>query len=167
MDDLIRTIKDIAAAHPDHHCDLHFGPVSDQEVDTVERELGVRLPRSFRAYLKGFAGGLMFGYEICGIPTPKSRIPSASEDSRFADGNDNAIVSIVAANRRRRKSYPPAQIYFCCDGGDFSFFLETARTSPDGECPVLMYGPGASGVQVADTFIDFLKSAAAGRSFRP
>ena len=76
MDELTEQIRRIAVAHPELPSDLNFGPTSESDVNHIEERLGVKLPPSFRAYLLGFAGGNMLGYEIYGIPTIKSRVPT-------------------------------------------------------------------------------------------
>ncbi|HEX5243746.1 MAG TPA: SMI1/KNR4 family protein [Tepidisphaeraceae bacterium] len=165
MTDLIHEMERIAEAHPDKRSDLFHGPISEDLLPPIEHELGVSLPRSFRAYLLGFAGGLMLGYEICGIPTEKARIPSLQLDPPITGTSESAILSIIDANRRRREHQPAGYIYFCGDGGDFAFYFDTNRMTLDGECPVVMYGPGAAGVVVANDYIDFLKRLAEGQSF--
>jgi hypothetical protein len=49
------------------------------------------------------------------------------------------------------------------DGGDYTFYLDTAHLGPERECPVIVLGPGADAVIVADDFLDFVCRAFAGR----
>src|SRR5687768_15897668 len=112
MHDLIDRIRRLAQAHPEPRSDLDFGPTTDADVRAVEARLGVRLPRSFRAYLLGFAGGLMFGYEIAGIQTSKSRIP-AFPDPGLPDTGDYAVLDLAEVNRRRAKYFPAGLVYIC------------------------------------------------------
>ena len=140
--------------------DLNFGPVSSEHVDNVEKELDIKLSRSYRAYLLGFGGGMMLNYEFCGIPTEKCLIPPAPNQLGLPDTTEYAIVSMVDVNKKMRKDYPLGHLYICSDGGDFHFFLDTGSMSDHDECPVLMYGPGSDGKRVASTFIHFLEKLA-------
>jgi hypothetical protein len=95
---------------------------------------------------------------MAGIPTEASLIPDTDESS---------LLDIVEQTRLLCKRMPAGHVYLTSDGGDFSFFLDTAAMSSNRECPVLMYGPGAMGVQVADSFLDFAEKLAKRPSFGP
>jgi hypothetical protein len=52
------------------------------------------------------------------------------------------------------------------NGGDYTYCLDTSRSNSQGECPVIVLGPGADAVVVADNFFDFvLRSFSGGLSF--
>lgn len=157
MSELSDVIDSLMSAHPASECDLDFGPSPSGSVPKIENEFGVTLPKSFRSYLEEYAGGMMFGYEIFGVPTEASKTIPGSDAS--------AIVDIVNANERMRAHFPAGHIFICSDGGDFQFFLNAADLTDEGECPVLMYGPGAEGLRVADSFVDFLTRLAEQHSF--
>jgi hypothetical protein len=127
----------------------------------------VKLPQSFRAYLLGFAGGLMFGYEMDGIPTERARIPPLPPELNLPHNDANAIMSIVKSNKKIQRYFPPGYVQICSDGGDFFFYLCTSEMSATGECPVIMCGPGADGIQVADNFLEFLEHLTHRVSFGP
>jgi hypothetical protein len=165
MQDLIIQIERLANGHPDLRSDWNFGPASEEDVKHIESELGVQLPKSFRAYLLRFAGGLILGYEIYGVPTAQSLIPTPPPDLGLDASSESCILDIIDINKRVRKYYPSTDVFICSDGGDFSFFLDTAKMSSQAECPVIMYGPGSDGVQVADTFLEFLDKLAHRVSF--
>lgn len=157
MSELSDVIDELVSAHSDSECDLDFGPSPSGSVPRIEAEFGVTLPKSFKSYLEEYAGGMMFGYEIFGVPTEASKTTPDSDTS--------AIVDIVKANERMRSHFPAGHIFICSDGGDFQFFLDAAELSNEVECPVLMYGPGAEGLRVADSFADFLTRIAEQHSF--
>ena len=153
MNHLKEQIRNIAQSHPSIPSDLQFGPTSENDVRDVEEKIGNVFPNSYRAYLLEFAGGMMLNYEMCGIPTEKSGI---------SDSDGNSIRSIVDANKGRERDLATGNVFIADDGGDYSFFLDTAKMDSDGECPVVAYGPGAQGSQVAATFVGFLEWLAAG-----
>jgi NADH dehydrogenase FAD-containing subunit len=51
------------------------------------------------------------------------------------------------------------------DGTDYVFYLATKSGSSDGECPVVVLGPGFDGVEAAASFVDWIEEADAGRPF--
>lgn len=53
--------------------------------------------------------------------------------------------------------FPTGHVWIGDDGGDFTLYLDTTNLDDDGECPVVMYGPGANGQQVALNFFDFIE----------
>jgi len=156
MKSIIEQIRRLALAHPDLQSHLEYGPASEDELRQMQERLGRELPATFRAYLLGFAGGLMLGYEMCGIPTEKSRILETEE---------SAISDLVDEARRRKQHYGLGRIYICDNGGDFSFYLDTPQMQND-ECPVVMYGPGADGVIVAESVMEFLEKLTKRAAFK-
>jgi hypothetical protein len=131
--------------------DLDFGPVSEEQLQAVETSLGVKLPASYRSYLAAFAGGLLVGTEFFGVPTERSRFPAFVEASDEA----NIIMDLVAMNRSLATSYPRGYVVIGGDGGDFTYWLDTTRTTA-GECPVLIFGPGSDGEVAAASFLEFV-----------
>lgn len=164
MEDLViaRAIREMAS-RSEERSDLEFGPVAEETIATVEHELGVVLPNSFRTYLRHFAGGLLIGYEIFGVRTEASSgrtcgPPGLSEDY-------NVILDIVQHNRTtqediRRDNMPTGLVMFTTDGGDYHLFLDTSQMNETGECPVVVWGPGALGLKVADDFLEYVRMLA-------
>ena len=122
------------------------GPVSDEEIDAAQRELGVVFPNSYRVFLHYFGAGCLHHYEIYGIPI------------------DRLWGDVVTMNRLEDASRPNHLVKFTGNVGDFSFYLDTSRMRPDGECPVIALGPGEEpgGSVVAESFLDFLCQAREG-----
>jgi hypothetical protein len=157
MDEIIEQIRQLALENPDLKSDLNYGPSTEREVSDAEYQLRTKFPRSFRAYLLAFSGGMFLNYEIYGIPNSRARFPGMDSGS--------LILDIVRANKKLSGHFPEGLVFICDDGGDFSFFLNTIDMDSEGECPVLMFGPGADGMTVADSFLSFLRRLALRGSF--
>lgn len=158
MSDVRSRILQLMNDHPDSDCDIAFGPVPSVDVTAVENEVRVRFPVSFRGYLEAFAGGKLFGFEIAGVPTARSRL--------FPDSDENIIFDIVAVNRELAIKRPNGHVAICTDDGHNWFFLDSSALTPKGKCPVLMYGPNADFTQIADDFlhlVSLLANPARGR----
>jgi hypothetical protein len=119
-----------------------LGPVPDRQIARAERELRVMFPPSFRAFLMQFGAGFLFDYEFLGL---------AEEPGHWLD--------IVQMNRVPRPNVPEHCVMFIYAGGNCAFYLDTSRRDALGECPVVVFGPGEEGIQVADSFLDFLSKA--------
>jgi hypothetical protein len=68
-------------------------------------------------------------------------------------------LDIVQMNRWPPWDIPRCYVLFVYAGGDRAYYLDTSRHDAAGECPVVLCGPNEVGVQVADTFLDFLRKA--------
>jgi hypothetical protein len=119
-----------------------LGPVSDRHIARAERELRVTFPPSFRAFLRQFGAGLVFGYEFLGL---------AEEPGHWLD--------IVQMNRMPRPGIPRHFIMFIYVSGNCAFYLDTSRRDALGECLVVIFGPDEEVIPVADSFLDFLHKA--------
>jgi hypothetical protein len=122
-----------------------LGPVSDGRVARAEQDLGVTFPPSFRVFLRHFGAGFLWDCEILGL---------VEEPGHWLD--------IVQMNRWPPWDIPRHYVLFVYAGGDRGYYLDTSRRDAAGECPVVLCGPNRAGVQVADTFLDFLRKARAG-----
>ena len=75
----------------DQHADEVFtlGPVEEKEIDAAEAELGLRLPKDLRAYLRRY-GALSFGsVEFCGLgmkPSSHLHLVQRTLDLRKEEG---------------------------------------------------------------------------------
>jgi hypothetical protein len=112
--------------------------VSDLEVWAVERELGVELPRSYRAFLLRFGAARVRSLELFGIP-------------RNGLWGDVVLMTEMAA-----PWLPPSYVVVGQDPGGRSYFLSTSHMDETGECPVVVFTAGRPGAAVASTFLDFL-----------
>ncbi len=120
------------------------GPATEDEIAAAEKALGVRLPRSYRAFLRQFGAGYLNAYDIFGLPGDRL-------------WGDVVMMNQIAPNPR-----PSHLVKFTDDVGDYGFYLDTSRIGGDGECPVVVFGPGEDGCVVADNFLDFLRKAREG-----
>jgi antitoxin YobK len=119
-----------------------LGPVPERQIARAERELKVTFPPSFRAFLRQFGGGFLFDYEFLGL---------AEEPGHWLD--------IVQMNIAPHPNVPEPCVMFIYAGGNCAFYLDTSRRDAMGECAVVVFGPGEEGIQVADSFLDFLSKA--------
>lgn len=121
------------------------GGVSDQAIAQLEHLLGVRLPHSFREFLREYGGGGEIGQEISGIEGG-----DPANDNRGTVNGDTL---------RCRQDYGlPAQytvVYFTED--DIVWCLDTSSFVDD-ECPVVAYDVfNKSTLQLFSTFGDFFE----------
>jgi len=129
------------------------GGVAVDAIREAEVKLGVRFPPSYRAFLAEYGNIHGTPYEIAGL---SHETPNDNEPPYWWD--------VVACNIQMRRVagdlIPKEYVAISDDGGDYKFYLDTSRLDSQGECPVIVLGPGVDAVVVADTFFDFL-----GRSF--
>jgi len=125
------------------------GGVEDEVIRAAEVKLGVQFPPSYRLFLSRYGAALCAGFEIAGL---------------FYAGNDDEgpplWSDVVAATLQRRRQsdglIPDSYVPVSDDGGDYTFYLDTTCSESQGECPVVVLGPGADGVIVAEDFFEFL-----------
>lgn len=126
------------------------GGASEESILEAEAQLGVRFTPSYRQFLSNFGAALCTGFELAGL---------------FGVGNDNdrppQWSNVVTATKQLRRAsrglIPNEYIPISDDGGDYTFYLDTSHSDDQGECPVIVLGPGADAVIVADDFFDFVK----------
>jgi len=131
--------------------DRMAGSVDAARVDATEAALGVRFPHSYRLFLLNFGAGPCRHYEIFGID------PNPDE----VDGS-SVHIDVLQMNRDFRgvvadPPLPASFLNISDDGGDFEFFLDTARPTSDRECPVVAIGPSGEANVIADSFVRFLE----------
>jgi hypothetical protein len=126
------------------------GGVDADAIQDAEKSLGVQFPPSYRTFLSQFGAVLCTGFEIAGLFD--------------ANGDDDCPPLwsdvVTSTSQRRRVSgglIPKEYVVISDDGGDYTFYLDTSRPDAQGECPVIVLGPGADAVVAADDFFDFLR----------
>jgi hypothetical protein len=119
-----------------HDC---TGPANEEAIEAAERELGLRFPLSYRAFLRRFGSGNFNGFEIFGLP------------------GDRLWGDVVMMNQLARRPIPSRHLRFMEDVGDYTYCLDTGRTDETGECPVVIFGPKAAGSVAASSFLAFLR----------
>lgn len=117
------------------------GLTPDVELGAVERELGVVLPRSYRAFLRQFGSARVAGREVFGLP--RNRL--------WGD--------VVLMNQLAAPALPAGYVMVSRDRRGQAYCLDTGRRGADGECPVVALGAGPGGTPVAPTFLAFLCKA--------
>jgi hypothetical protein len=124
---------------------LHLeDPIPDLELEAVERELAVVLPRSYRAFLRRFGSARVAGLELFGVP--RNRL--------WGD--------VVLMNQLAAADFPAAYVLFSRNRLGQLYCLDTSRRTADGECPVVVVGLAPVGITVAHTFLEFLRKAVGG-----
>jgi len=128
-------------------CDI-AGPASPKMIAAAERELGVKFPKSYRWFLVNYGAALCDGFRIAGL------FEGDFEDEPPLWSNVVTLTSQLRHASRGR--FPLSYVAISDDGGDYKFFLDTSQLEREEECPVIVVGPGAVEIPVAETFIDFL-----------
>lgn len=124
------------------------GPASNKMIARAEQELDIRFPPSYREFLATYGAALCPGFEIAGL------------FSVHDEGCPPLWMDVAIATRQMRRhshgQIPADFVVISDDGGDFTFYLETANTNSSGECPVVVLGPGVDSVVVAQDFFDYI-----------
>ena len=130
------------------------GPVSGATIREAEKELGVKFPESYIAFLQEL-GGADFPFDIYGLE-PERPNP-----------DDVGAWSVVGMTQDERMEVLPQMphhlVALCPDGGGNHWCLDTSHIQ-DGDCPVVMWLHDAGENQVPilmhATFVEFLESSA-------
>lgn len=124
----------------------YAGPVKEAAIVEAERTLNVKFPRSYKAFLLQFGATHLFA----GLGPGRHNDP---EPPMF-----NHVVDMTTMSyRATRGNLPSGLVYVSSDGGDYHYYLDTSRPSLDSECPVIVLCPGRDGIDVADSFVEFVE----------
>ena len=129
------------------------GPANEDLICSAEAELGVKFPPSYRQFLCRFGAAQGKGWELAGLFQNEG---GDDEPPRWSD-------IITDTLQRRRYSIPNEYLPVSDDGGDYTFYLDTGQAGSKGECPVVVLGPGADAVKVAEDYFDFVVRLAENR----
>lgn len=124
------------------------GPANEEMIARAEAELGVSFPPSYRSFLASYGAAVCAGFWIAGLFETDS-----DEEPPFWS---HVVTSTMQLRRSARRLISQSYVAISDDGGDHKFYLDTGRTDGHGECPVVVLGPGAPGVDVADDFLEFV-----------
>lgn len=153
------TIAEIRQLSIKHEDKPEFaGPVSDDVIEAAERELGVRFPKSYRAFLRHLGSAIMFSDYFDGLPLALSN-DGKSQSSYFT----NVVESTKRAWRGATghgDGIPRNLITLSSDGGDYYYYIDVSKRDDRDECPIVVIGPGADELVVADDFLDFVRKLA-------
>src|SRR5215475_7713711 len=120
------------------------GPSTEEEINTAERELGVKFPPEYREFLAKYGAARIAGYQIAGLTHQDPDQPPLWD-------------SVVRATRSLRDRHGKIGHYddliaISGDGMDITFYL---RTKEDTSGRVLALGPGVE-KEVASTLSEFI-----------
>ena len=132
-----------------------FGPVSDERIAAAERALGVVFPASYRTFLRMFGASFIIAHDLAGLPDE----PKSGETPMWSD----VILVNRQTQRVSRGHIPSTLIDITNDGCDDTYYLDTSVLDSEGECPVVVLGPGRDCEVVAPSFVDFIEKVAANR----
>lgn len=128
------------------------GCLSEESVSEAELVLSVSFPPSYRDFLLNFGAAEVGFYRIAGI---------AAEQAMLTPPR---WLNVVTHSNQLRRSFgdllPRGHIAISDDGGENKFFLDTSTSNSEGECPVVVLGPGRDGVIVAPDFAHFVAMCA-------
>jgi len=133
MQDLERALQLVRATSESDF----VGPRSESLIGRAEGVLGLNFPPTYRRFLLDLGCGDIGGREFYGL------VDGDFENSCVPDG------IWVTLNERKFPNTPHEMIVVGSSGHCSSYVLDTARRTPDGECPVVEWWPG-SGVDPAD-----------------
>jgi antitoxin YobK len=128
------------------------GPATEDLIVGAERRLGLIFPRSYRWFLLNYGAVIARGFWVAGVFHAEDEPPAWS----------NVVTYTNQLRRASSGELPETYVAISDDGGDFKFYLDTARSSHAEECPVVMLGPGADEVPVAEDFFEFIVRASRG-----
>src|SRR5271165_5880368 len=107
----------------EHDSLLSECPVSDVEVDAVERELQIRLPRSYRAFLKLCGAGRVGSVDVFGLP------------------RNHLWGDIVLMNQLPGSHWPSGYVKIASHWTGRAYFFDVTQKSPDCDWPVVALEP--------------------------
>ncbi|MCY8755623.1 SMI1/KNR4 family protein [Bacillus haynesii] len=112
------------------------GGISIEKINEIQENLNVKLPESYKWFLKNYGSGRIFGVEILGYDLEGAYVVEQSENYRKYYYLPDGIVVIEYVD-------------------EFSYCLDTNKME-DGECPVIVWANDAGyGDVVANNFLEF------------
>jgi antitoxin YobK len=133
LTDIVALVKSNTRQKTEAQC-----PVTDIELDAVERELGMRLPSSYRQFLKRCGAGRVGNVDVFGLP--RNRL--------WGD--------LVLMNELAGRQQPAGYLKFAVDWTGRAYYFDTSKPSADAEWPVLVLDAPDAPRLVASSFLDFV-----------
>lgn len=132
------TFEEILKIAPD---DAYFvGKADDVRIEDIERRLEVKLPESYKLFLKELGGGGVSGVEFIG------------------NGLGEIPYCVKSTMGWRPYGLPASLVVVEDEGDDWIYCLDTSRLR-EGECPVVDWEQGEGiGKKYYETFLDFFKA---------
>ncbi len=129
IEDFVATAQIIA----DHDEASRFrGEQPDELVERAEAALGIKLPPSYRAFVRQLGAGHIAGEEFYGV---------TSDD--FVDSSVPNGIWLTLTERQDSGLPDPFVIVYEDDEGDY-YALDSSRDAGGGEYPVVRWTPGGS-----------------------
>ncbi|ASB90059.1 SMI1/KNR4 family protein [Bacillus sonorensis] len=112
------------------------GRISIEKINEIQESLNVKLPESYKWFLKNYGAGGIYGVDILGHGKVSPRVVTVTENYRNHYGLIDGIVVIEYVD-------------------EFSYCLDTNKME-GGECPVILWENQEDyGRTVADNFLYF------------
>lgn len=114
------------------------GGVNESQINSIQNELGVELPESYKWFLTTYGSGGLFGVDILGV-AKSNRAPVVVNTKRYRDlGMDKDLVVIE-------------------DAGEYAYCLYISEMK-NNECPVIAWNRpgGLDNYNTAKDFYEFL-----------
>jgi len=114
------------------------GGVDESQINSIQNELGVKLPESYKWFLTTYGSGGLFGVDILGV-AKSNRAPIVVNTKRYRDlGMDKDLVVIE-------------------DAGEYAYCLDISEME-NNECPVIAWNRpgGLDDYNTAKEFYEFL-----------
>ncbi|ODB95142.1 hypothetical protein A3197_17415 [Candidatus Thiodiazotropha endoloripes] len=125
----------------------YAGPASEGAVGELEDKLGFNVPAQYRVFLLSYGAALLHGFEIYGLADTEDGEPPTWSDVR----NELRPTELGGLLNRL--------IPISDDGGDYTFYIASTQDDESLGEPVVAYGPGVDGKEVAVSFFDFIAIA--------
>lgn len=126
------------------------GGASIEMIESAEQELKVRFPVAYRAFLERYGAAMGVGFEIAGLFESDNSKPPMWKN----------IVLVTKQTRRALQGWlPDTLLPISSDGASLTFYIDANGKEA---CPVIAYGPGVDGLNVAESFEEFVVKASTG-----
>jgi antitoxin YobK len=134
------------------------GPVSEAVITSAEARLDVQFPPSFRVFLRHHGASFGKGLELAGLPVSDWNVPE--QMPQWSD----VLAETLRSRQNRNGPLPFHLLPISHDGTDFEYLLDIRSRSADGECPVVVLGPGRELDRVAESFVEFVERSCRGEA---
>ena len=117
----------------DHRDQAHFAPAPPpgDRVERAEQALGIRFPPTYRRFVTELGAGGIGSEDVYGV---------VNDD--FEDVRPPGAIGYTRDLRRRGFITDDMVVIYALGDGTY-YALDTARSGPDGEAPVVAFIPGA------------------------
>ena len=118
--------------------------MSNETIANAEAELGVAFPSPYRTFLARYGAAMGVGFEIAGLFKSDKDEPPMWRD---------IVLATKRTRRAARGHLPETLLPISGDGASLTYYI---NANGEDSCPVVAYGPGCDGQQVAESFEEFV-----------